>query len=108
MANFRNDAPFKVRKHIQLINGVNSATITGDETLTVASSTFQFLSGGGSDYDVNLPAEEDGIYFWIVNTGPTNDLVVKDLSPATIETITPGKGALLVCDGVAWRTVISA
>jgi hypothetical protein len=105
---FSNDAPFRVRKHIQLINGVNVDTLIADATLTVASSTFQILDGGAADYDVNLPAEQDGIYFWITNAGATNNLVVKDDAAATIATVAAGEGALFVCNGTAWKLVIKA
>ena len=60
---FSNEAPFQVRKHIALLNGVNVETIAADKTLTLADSTFQILNGGASDRDVDLPAETDGIYF---------------------------------------------
>ena len=105
---FNNDAPFRVRKHIQLINGVNVDTLIADETLTVASSTFQILDGGAADYDVNLPAEEDGMYFWSTNAGATDNLVVKDDAAATIATVAAGEGALFVCNGTAWKLVIKA
>jgi len=105
---FNNDAPFRVRKHIQLINGVDVDTLIADKTLTVADSTFQILNGGAADYDVNLPAEEDGIYFWITNAGASNNLVVKNVAAATIATVANGEGALFVCDGTAWKLVIKA
>jgi hypothetical protein len=59
---FSNEAPFQVRKHIALLNGVNVETIAADKTLTLADSTFQILNGGASDRDVDLPAETDGIW----------------------------------------------
>lgn len=105
---FNNEAPFQVRKHIQLLGGVRVASIAGNDTLTIASSTYQILDGGGSDYDVILPAEDDGIYFWIRNDGATNNLVVKNDAAATIKSLTPGLAALVVCDGTNWKVVISA
>jgi hypothetical protein len=105
---FNNEAPFQVRKHIQLLGGVRVATIAGNDTLTIASSTYQILDGGGSDYDVILPAEDDGIYFWIRNDGSTNNLVVKNDGAATIGTLLPGEGSLIVCDGTDWKVVIVA
>ena len=105
---YNNEAPFQVRKHIQFLGGVRVASITGDDTLTVASSTFQVLDGGGSDYDVNLPAEEEGIYFWITNAGATNALVVKNDAAATIVSLAAGEAALVVCDGTDWGQVIKA
>ena len=105
---YNNEAPFQVRKHIQFLGGVRVASITGDDTLTVASSTFQILDGGGSDYDVNLPAEEEGIYFWITNAGATNALVVKNDAAATIVSLAAGEAALVVCNGTDWKQVIKA
>jgi hypothetical protein len=105
---FNNDAPFQIRKHIQYLNGVNVETITGDKTLTLSDSTFQILDGGGSDFDVNLPAEQDGIYFWVTNEGATNALVVKNDAAATIVSLAAGEAGLFVCDGTDWKKVIKA
>lgn len=105
---YKNEAPFQVRKHIQFLGGVNVDTISANETLTVSSSTFQVLDGGGADFDVNLPAEEEGIYFWITNAGATNALVVKNDAAATIVSLTAGQAALVVCDGTDWKQVIKA
>jgi len=103
---FSNEAPFQVRKHIALLNGVNIETITGNKTLTLADSTFQGL-GGASDFDVILPEETDGITFWVINTG-ANNLVVKDVGAATIATVATTESALFVCDGAQWYSVIKA
>jgi len=105
---FSNEAPFQVRKHIALLNGVNVETIAGDKTLTLADSTFQILNGGASDRDVDLPAETDGIYFWITNSGGSNGLVVKNDGGSTIATVAFGEGALFVCNGTDWKLVIKA
>ena len=105
---FNNEAPFQVRKHIALLKGVNIETISANKTLTLSDSTYQILNGGGSDYDVNLPAETDGISFWVTNSGASNSLVVKDDGAATIATVAFGEGALFVCDGTAWKLVIKA
>ena len=105
---FNNEAPFQIRKHIALLNGVNAETIAGDKTLELSDSTFQIINGGGSDRDVNLPAETDGIWFWIKNSGGTNALVVKDVGAATIATVANGEGALFVCDGASWLNIIKA
>ena len=105
---FSNEAPFQVRKHIALLNGVNVETIAADKTLTLADSTFQILNGGASDRDVDLPAETDGIYFWITNSGGSNGLVVKNDGGSTIATVALGEGALFVCNGTDWKLVIKA
>jgi hypothetical protein len=105
---FSNEAPFQVRKHIALLNGINVETIAADKTLTLADSTFQILNGGASDRDVDLPAETDGIYFWITNSGASNGLVVKNDGGSTIATVAFGEGALFVCNGTDWKLVIKA
>ncbi len=105
---YNNEAPFQIRKHIQFLGGVNVETITGPKTLTMADSTFQILDGGASDRDVTLPAEEDGIYFWVTNIGPSNNLVVKDVGAATVATVANGEGALFVSDGATFNLVIKA
>lgn len=105
---FKNDSPFQIRKHIALLNGVNAETIAGNKTLVLEDSTFQIINGGGSDRDVILPAETDGIWYWIKNSGGTNNLVVKDDAAATIATIANGEGALFVCDGANWLNIIKA
>ena len=105
---FNNEAPFQVRKHIALLNGVNIETITGDKTLVLSDSTYQIINGGASDRDIDLPAETDGISFWITNSGASNSLVVKDVGASTIATVAFGEGALFVCDGSEWKLVIKA
>ena len=105
---FNNEAPFQIRKHIALLNGVNVEAISGNKTLVLSDSTYQILDGGGSDYDVIMTAETDGVHFWIRNDGSTNSLLIKDAGATTIATLTAGKAALVVCDGTTWFLVISA
>ena len=95
---FNNEAPFQIRKHIALLNGVNDETIAANKELELSDSTFQIIDGGVADFDVTLPAETDGIWFWIKNSGSTNALVVKDVGASTIASVAAGEGALFVCD----------
>jgi len=105
---FNNEAPFQVRKHIALLNGVNVETIANDKTLVLSDSTYQVLNGGAADRTITLPAETDGIHFWVKNSGATNNLVVKNDAAATIATVAVGEGALVVCNGSAWSLIIKA
>jgi hypothetical protein len=105
---FNNEAPFQIRKHIALLNGVNAETIAANKELVLSDSTFQVINGGASDRDVTLPAETDGIWFWVKNSGASNALVVKDVGAATIATVAVGEGALFVCDGASWYNIIKA
>jgi hypothetical protein len=105
---FSNETPFQVRKHIALLNGVNVETISANKTLVLSDSTYQILDGGGSDYDLVLPAENDGVSFWIRNDGATNSIVVKDAGATTITTLTAGQACHVVCDGSTWFLVLKA
>lgn len=105
---YKNDAPFQVRKHIQLIDGVNLATIGGNITLTLASSMIQVLNGGGSDRDVVLPAEDMGLHYWIKNTGGSNNLVVKNDAGGTVQTLIPGQAMLCASTNASWNVIIKA
>lgn len=106
---FNNEAPFQVRKHIQLLNGVNKpAALGGNVVLTLSDSTYQVLDAGASNRDIELPVEANGINFWIRNNGGANNLVVKDVGAATIATLTPGQAALFACDGNEWLLIIQA
>ena len=105
---FNNEAPFQVRKHIALLKGVNVESISANKTLVLSDSTYQILDGGGSDYDLVLPAESDGVCFWVRNDGATNSIVVKDAGATTITTLTAGQSCQVVCDGSAWFLVIKA
>ncbi len=64
------------------------------------------LDPNGVDRLVTLPAEaaSDGLFYWIRNTGiVAANLDVQDDTPTAIVSIPNGSGALLKCDGVAWR-----
>lgn len=59
-----------------------------------------------ADRLVTLPPEaaSDGLFYWIRNTGNTAaNLNVQDDTPTAIVSIPSGSGALLKCNGVAWR-----
>ncbi len=90
----------------QYRDGVDIDTIGGDIVLDFQSGNFQYLDGGGSDRNVDLPAEEDekanGLMFCVTNTGSTNDLIVRNDAAATIATVTPGSQRWVGCDGAAW------
>lgn len=83
----------------------NVETISGSKTLDTTEPHFQKIDGGAADRNVDLVAESvgiDGFWFWIRNAGATNNLLVRDDTPTTLETLTPGDTCLVVCDGTAW------
>jgi hypothetical protein len=95
---------------LQLRDGVDVATVAADVALGLDAGNIQAIDGGGADRNVDLPAEElagsAGLMFWIRNTGATNNLVVRDDTPTTIATLTPGTGGLFACNGAVWVQVL--
>lgn len=82
--------------------GAGNATLTGNLTLTKRSSQYLRLDPGGATRTVTLPAFEDGLYFYLLNTASDagEDLVVSDGS--TVATLLPGQAAMFVSDGSDW------
>ncbi|KKN11799.1 hypothetical protein LCGC14_1022830 [marine sediment metagenome] len=84
-----------------------------EETLTAGRTIVEttdpdtlLLDPNGVDRLVTLPAEaaSDGLFYWIRNTGiVAANLDVQDDTPTAIVSIPNGSGALLKCNGVAWR-----
>jgi hypothetical protein len=93
---------FQIPRPIRRKGFVNNESISANKTLVHKDSTYQLLDGGVSDYDVNLPAELDGLRYVILNAGSTNNLVVKNDAGGTIATLTPGDVLDFVCDGTSW------
>ena len=107
MASYNSIQAFKVARHFQFKNGVNVESIVDNKTLTYKSSMIQVLDID-SNRDVILPAEKDGAIFMIKNENSTYAITAKNDSSATIATIAAGEGAIVACDGTAWKTVIKA
>jgi hypothetical protein len=90
---------------LRIRNGVQAETLVGAETLTARSANFLALDPGGSNRNVDLPAEEDseGLQFSIYNSADADeDLVIRNDAAATIVTINQGEFAIVGCDGAAW------
>lgn len=86
----------------------NVETLAAAKTLSTSEPHFQKLDANGSSRNVDLPAEatSDGLWFWIRNnTGGAFNLVVRDDSPATIETLADGDQAIFICDGTTWESM---
>jgi hypothetical protein len=66
------------------------------------------FDGGASARNVDLPAEaaSAGAFLWIVNIGATAALTVRNPATTTIVSVLLGTGALVACDGTAWRKVL--
>ena len=82
-------------------NGIGVQTLTGAVTLTDQSSQFLLLDPGGATRVVTLPAAENGLFFYIVNTADAaEDLTVSDGS--TVATLNQNDAAWFVSDGTDW------
>ena len=94
----------------KFINGIlfrsyETETVSAKKTLIVTSPHVQFLEADVSSQDIVLPAESScaGLIYYIVNTGSTYNLVVKEDSEATtLQTIEPGATSTFFCDGTNW------
>lgn len=98
--------PFRLLRPLHMVGGVRVATITGNETLTGKSSQYQALNGGTSNRTITLPAFVDGGWFWIENTGTTNNIAISDGS--NIAVLAPGGWALVVSEGTDWTVAAEA
>ena len=93
--------------------GVNSETLTGAKTLTLADARIQVLDPGGAGRTITMPAEADsqGEAYIIHNAADAAEvLTIKDdaATPATICTPTQNESAILFCDGTTWRGIVGA
>ncbi len=95
-----------VSSNVPFIFTTNTTTLTGNITLTTATETFLFLNPDTLDRDVTLPAESGfaGGWYTIINTvpGTAKNLVVKDVSSATIITIGKNEIGRVFCNGTKW------
>jgi len=92
----------------EMLAGVNTEALAAAKTLAVTDDPVQFLDPGGSDRDVNLPAEADAekMLFFIINTADAagEDLTIKNDGGDTIDVLLPGEAGLYSCDGTNWKS----
>lgn len=108
MANYNAKGQFVLPRQLRLKDGVNVETLAGAKTLDKASSMIQILDPDSSGRVVNLPALQNGMVFWIANSGNGGaDLTVTKPDASTI-LVSNGKGLMIACDGSQWYQVINA
>jgi hypothetical protein len=82
---------------------VNRQTLAGTLTLTGASKRYQNLDPNGSARNVDLPAEADGLAFFIANSGDGAEVItVRNDAAGTIDTIDNAEGLSVISDGTVW------
>jgi len=87
--------------------GVNVETITAALTLVFGSAKYQIINGGASDRDVTLPAlaKSKALWFYILNAGATNNLVVKNPAGTALATLQPNRACMVACNGTVWSVL---
>ena len=67
-----------------------------------------FVDPAGGAKTILLPAEEDGMIFYIVNTADAAEAltVEEDSSTTAIATIAQGEMAVIVCSGTTWYSLV--
>lgn len=91
--------------------GVMTRTLAGAFTVGKSFPPMLFLDPGGSTRVVTLPAEADsvGLMFTIVNMADAaEDLTIQDDATGAVATVAQNESAIVVCNGVAWRSLVGA
>ena len=85
----------------------STETLSATKTLVDTDEAIQYLDPGGSDRDVNLPAEgSDNHYFVISNQADTDEtLTVKNDGTDTIAEVGEGETKVFYSNGVDWVVV---
>lgn len=85
---------------------VNEESTATHKTLTVKSSTYQYLTNttGAVTLDCILPEHIDGLHFFIKNEGGAHNFVILD-GATTLETLAPGESALVVGTSTKYKSM---
>ena len=83
--------------------GVNTEALSANKTLTITDNGVQALDPNGSDRNVILPVEADGLMFTICNNGSANTLIIKnDAGTQQGNPVAIGISVTIVSDGTSW------
>jgi hypothetical protein len=88
---------------------VNVETLSGDKTLSTIDEQRQVLDPGGAGRNVDLPADEEGLEYVIVNTADgAEDLTVRDSDTNTVVTVSQNESARVMNTGDGYVTLLGA
>jgi len=92
---------------LQLLDGVNTVTISATSTITAKSGNILSINGGAANRNVDFTSgatgsEKNGALYLVKNAGTTNNLVMRDSAAATVATLAPGQWAIFAYTGAAW------
>jgi len=78
----------------------NTETLSGDKTVAATDEQVQVLDPNDSARNVDLPADEQGLLFHVVNTaGSANALTVRDADTNTVHSVGQDEAALFYNTG---------
>jgi hypothetical protein len=81
----------------------NVESLSANKSLVDADAALQILTPSANDRDVTLPAEASTNHAYIiVNPSASFNIVVKDDTPTTLETLLEDEAAICVSDGTNW------
>lgn len=84
----------------------NTEVLAADKVLSAASGKYQFLDGGAAVRNVDLYAGGSNYYeHAILNTGTTDNLVIRDEGASQIDLLEPGELSFVVWDTTQWRVI---
>jgi hypothetical protein len=87
----------------------NTETLSGDKTLSRTDEQIQVLDAGGSGRNVDLPSDEEGLYFEIYNkSSGAEDLTVRDSDTNTVVTVSQNESARVMNTGNGYVTLLGA
>lgn len=103
---YLNKALKRLMSQLRLEGGIEEQTLSGDVDLDELSANILRVDPGGSNRNVDLPAEEtsDGLPFFILNVADAaENITVRNDAGSTIVVLGRYEGAIVGCDGSNWK-----
>jgi len=90
--------------------GVVATTISADATFDLTTATVSAVNGGAASRNVTAVAEVEvsGMVKVFINTGTTDNLVIRSSAPATLVTLAPSDWCVISYTGSAWTVARGA
>jgi hypothetical protein len=87
------------------IGGINVETLVADKVLTPTDPRFQRLDPGAGGRNVDLPAVQDQLGYWVAHFGAAFDLTVRAPGPVVIATLNINEACWVCSSATAWDHV---
>lgn len=85
---------------------VNVETLSGDKTLSSTDEQRQVLDPGGAARNVDLPSDQEGLEYVIVNTADAAEAItVRDADTNTVVTVNQNEAARVMNTGNGYVTI---